>query len=236
MSPEPRRLHRAAIAVYAVDALREARSRCWSVRASASSGAASTRRARARRDLRSARSASRLDRPATCAGADHDVVGDAGGGPPPQRAGRHQGDRRPAEPHPGARPRAGPVQRLFGVYAVHVQTGGGGAKGEIVLEAIGEDDVRELRELVGGQAPGRRPRRRRRERRLARAAAARRAHGRPARRDPAGARGPPPARPERVRRGAATRRSACSRHGHGELVLAVVALLVAAWLLSVPAP
>ena len=36
----------------------------------------------------------------------------------------------------------GPVQRLFGVYAAHVQTGGGGAKGEIVLEAVGDDDVR----------------------------------------------------------------------------------------------
>jgi putative membrane protein len=47
----------------------------------------------------------------------------------------------------------GPVQRLFGVYAVHVQTGGGGAKGEIVLEAVGEDDVRELRALLAGRAP-----------------------------------------------------------------------------------
>jgi putative membrane protein len=42
----------------------------------------------------------------------------------------------------------GPVQRLFGVYAAHVQTGGGGAKGEIVLEAVGPDDVRELRALL----------------------------------------------------------------------------------------
>ena len=32
---------------------------------------------------------------------------------------------------------AGPVQRLFGVVAVNVQTAGGGAKGEIVLEALG---------------------------------------------------------------------------------------------------
>jgi putative membrane protein len=47
----------------------------------------------------------------------------------------------------------GPVQRLFGVQAVHVQTGGGGAKGEIVLEAVGEHDVRELRALVAGRAP-----------------------------------------------------------------------------------
>ena len=32
---------------------------------------------------------------------------------------------------------AGPVQRLFGVVAVHVQTAGGGAKGEMVLDAVG---------------------------------------------------------------------------------------------------
>jgi putative membrane protein len=47
----------------------------------------------------------------------------------------------------------GPVQRLFGVYAAHVQTGGGGAKGEIVLEAVGSEDVRELRELVADRRP-----------------------------------------------------------------------------------
>lgn len=47
----------------------------------------------------------------------------------------------------------GPVQRLFGVHAVHVQTGGGGVKGEIVLEAAGEADVRDLRQLVAGRAP-----------------------------------------------------------------------------------
>jgi putative membrane protein len=47
----------------------------------------------------------------------------------------------------------GPVQRLFGVYAVHVQTGGGGAKGEIVLEAAGSEDVRELRALLADRRP-----------------------------------------------------------------------------------
>jgi putative membrane protein len=47
----------------------------------------------------------------------------------------------------------GPVQRVFGVSAVHVQTGGGGAKGEIVLEAVGDDEVRELRSLVADHAP-----------------------------------------------------------------------------------
>ena len=49
----------------------------------------------------------------------------------------------------------GPVQRLFGVYSVHVQTGGGGAKGEIVLEAVDDGAVRELRALLAdrGAAP-----------------------------------------------------------------------------------
>jgi putative membrane protein len=47
----------------------------------------------------------------------------------------------------------GPVQRLFGVYAVHVQTGGGGARGEIVLEAVGAPDVEELRGLLAGRRP-----------------------------------------------------------------------------------
>ena len=47
----------------------------------------------------------------------------------------------------------GPVQRLFGVYAAHVQTGGGGAKGEIVLEAVGVEDVGALRELLADRRP-----------------------------------------------------------------------------------
>jgi putative membrane protein len=47
----------------------------------------------------------------------------------------------------------GPVQRLFGVYAAHVQTGGGGARGEIVLEAVGPADVGALRELLADRGP-----------------------------------------------------------------------------------
>jgi putative membrane protein len=43
----------------------------------------------------------------------------------------------------------GPVQRLFGVHAVHVQTAGGGQRGEIILEAIHEDELEALRERVG---------------------------------------------------------------------------------------
>jgi putative membrane protein len=46
----------------------------------------------------------------------------------------------------------GPVQRLLGVFAVHVQTGGGGKGGEIVLEAIHDDELEGLHELVGARA------------------------------------------------------------------------------------
>ncbi|HEY6693144.1 MAG TPA: PH domain-containing protein [Solirubrobacteraceae bacterium] len=46
----------------------------------------------------------------------------------------------------------GVVQRLFGVHAVHVQTGGGGARGEIVLEAITEADLEALRGLIATPA------------------------------------------------------------------------------------
>ncbi len=62
----------------------------------------------------------------------------------------------------------GPVQRLFGVHAVHVQTGGGGAKGEIALEAVGEDDVRGLRSLLADHRPAPAPEAQGPERRLAR--------------------------------------------------------------------
>ena len=48
---------------------------------------------------------------------------------------------------------AGPVQRLFGVVAVHVQTAGGGAKGEVVLDAVGAEAVELLREAVRGRRP-----------------------------------------------------------------------------------
>jgi putative membrane protein len=48
---------------------------------------------------------------------------------------------------------AGPVQRLFGVVAVHVQTAGGGAKGEVVLDAVGAEEVERLREAVRARRP-----------------------------------------------------------------------------------
>jgi putative membrane protein len=43
----------------------------------------------------------------------------------------------------------GPVQRLFGVHELHVQTAGGGSKGEIVLRAVSEAAARELRAAAG---------------------------------------------------------------------------------------
>jgi putative membrane protein len=47
----------------------------------------------------------------------------------------------------------GPIQRLFGVYAVHVQTAGGGAKGEIELRALSVDAVASLRAAAGLEQP-----------------------------------------------------------------------------------
>ena len=50
----------------------------------------------------------------------------------------------------------GPVQRLFGVVELHVQTAGGGEKGEIVLKAVVPAEAEELRAAVraGGAEPG----------------------------------------------------------------------------------
>ena len=47
----------------------------------------------------------------------------------------------------------GPLQRLFRVYSVHVQTGGGGKGGEIELPALSSGAVLELRERLGAPAP-----------------------------------------------------------------------------------
>jgi putative membrane protein len=43
----------------------------------------------------------------------------------------------------------GPVQRLFGVQELHVQTAGGGAEGEIVLRAVSNAAASELRAVAG---------------------------------------------------------------------------------------
>jgi putative membrane protein len=56
----------------------------------------------------------------------------------------------------------GIVQRLFGVQAAHVQTGGGGKQGEIVLEAVSAVELEGLRALIGGPAPAEAPVTRRR--------------------------------------------------------------------------
>lgn len=47
----------------------------------------------------------------------------------------------------------GPVQRLFGVQSVSVQTGGGGAGGEIVLDALGPEALARLRDAVAARRP-----------------------------------------------------------------------------------
>ncbi len=43
----------------------------------------------------------------------------------------------------------GPVQRLFGVQELHVQTAGGGAEGEIVLRAVSDAAASDLRTVAG---------------------------------------------------------------------------------------
>jgi putative membrane protein len=47
----------------------------------------------------------------------------------------------------------GPLQRLFGVYKVEVQTGGGGSGGEIVLGALDEREIEYLNQLLRRGAP-----------------------------------------------------------------------------------
>jgi putative membrane protein len=47
----------------------------------------------------------------------------------------------------------GPIQRLFGVVELHVQTPGGGAHGEIVLRAVEPRDARALRAALGHPEP-----------------------------------------------------------------------------------
>ena len=47
----------------------------------------------------------------------------------------------------------GPMQRLFGIQKLHVQTAGGKAKGEIVLDAVNSEAVGELRTLLAERGP-----------------------------------------------------------------------------------
>jgi putative membrane protein len=46
----------------------------------------------------------------------------------------------------------GPVQRLFGLVEVHVQTAGGGRRPEVVLKAVTPEDAEALREAIGTPA------------------------------------------------------------------------------------
>ena len=48
----------------------------------------------------------------------------------------------------------GPIQRLFGVQGVHIQTAGGGKEGEIKLVALATADVEALRAAVGDDPAG----------------------------------------------------------------------------------
>src|SRR5688500_1541470 len=45
----------------------------------------------------------------------------------------------------------GPVQRLFGVVELHVQSAGGGAQGEIILKAVTPEDAELVRQTVRGE-------------------------------------------------------------------------------------
>jgi putative membrane protein len=47
----------------------------------------------------------------------------------------------------------GPIQRLFGVHELHVQTAGGGSGGEILLRAVSDLAARELRDVAGLPEP-----------------------------------------------------------------------------------
>jgi putative membrane protein len=153
MSPEPRRLHRAGIAVYAVAALREAAFPLLALFAVGVLGGGLDEGALAR----GVGLAILGGAFATVTGlwrwhtTTYDVTAD----------GIHQ--RRgllsiketdiPLSRIQSLDLEQGPVQRAFGVYSVHVQTGGGGARGEIVLDAVGPAEVRELRALVGERQP-----------------------------------------------------------------------------------
>jgi putative membrane protein len=47
----------------------------------------------------------------------------------------------------------GPIQRMFGVFELHVQTAGGGERGEIVLRAVSPEETAILRDAAGLPEP-----------------------------------------------------------------------------------
>jgi putative membrane protein len=57
---------------------------------------------------------------------------------------------------------AGPIQRLFGVSGLQVQTSGGGEQAEVVLSALSDDRARELRAALGHADEAEQTQRRRR--------------------------------------------------------------------------
>jgi putative membrane protein len=153
MSPEPRRLHRAGIAVYAVGALREFAVPLLVLVALSAFGGGMDERAMLRglafglAGLVASTVLGYVRWRTTTWWATPDAIHRKSG-----LVGTKETDV-PLTRIQSLDLEQGPVQRLFGVHAVHVQTGGGGAKGEIALEAVGEADVRELRSLVAGRAP-----------------------------------------------------------------------------------
>ena len=153
MSSDAHKLHPAAIAVLALAALREAAAPIVILLVAAVAG-------------------SGLDTQALWRGALYLVVGVAGAslmGFMRWRSTRYAVDERgvhwqsgivskksttvPLNRIQGLDTVAGPVQRLFGVVALSVQTAGGGSKGEIVLEALGPAAVERLREAVRARRP-----------------------------------------------------------------------------------
>ena len=152
MSPEPRRLHRAAIAVYAVSALREAALPLIVVVVVSGLGGGLDERALVRGlvfgvlGVLAASVIGYLGWLTTTWWVTPDAV---------HLRQRLIGIKETDVPLARIQSldfEAGPVQRLFGVQEAHVQTGGGGKRGEIVLRAVGADDIRDLRALLAGHA------------------------------------------------------------------------------------
>ena len=152
MSPEPRRLHRAAIAVYAVSALREAAVPLLVLVVVSGLGGGLDERALLRGlvfggvSVVVAAVVGYLGWMTTTWWVTTDAI---------HLRRRLVGIKETDVPLARIQSldlEAGPVQRAFGVQQAHVQTGGGGKRGEIVLKAVGPDDVRDLRALLAGHA------------------------------------------------------------------------------------
>jgi putative membrane protein len=153
MSPEPRRLHRAGIAVYAVAALREAAFPLLALFAVAVLGGGVDERALARGAAFAVAGVAFATVTGLWRWRTTTYAVDADGVHQRRGVVSIRETDIPLSRIQSIDLEQGPVQRLFGVHSVHVQTGGGGARGEIVLEAVGPAEVRELRALVGERQP-----------------------------------------------------------------------------------